>query len=99
MVVYIFTPIDVDLQRRLLDSCHASCELDDNILQQLADVTGDKWASLAPLLSFNTTEIKQFRDEDCPARAMLQKLKVKEIVTHEQLCSRLQTISLLKSTI
>ena len=99
MVACIFTPIDVDLQRRLLDPSLASCELDDNILQQLADVTGDKWPSIAPLLSFNTTEIEQIRGKDCPARAMLQKLKAKGILTHEQLCSRLQTISLLKSTI
>ena len=99
MVACIFTPIDVDLQRRLLDSCRASCELDDNILQQLADVTGDKWASVAPLLSFTTAEIEEIRGKDSPAQAMLQKLKAKGIMTHEQLSSRLQTISLLKSTI
>ena len=98
MVACIFTPVDVDLQRKLLDSCRASCELDDNILQQLADATGDKWASLAPLLSFNTDEM-EIRGKACPARAMLQKLKAKGIVTHKQLCSHLQTISLLKSTI
>ena len=98
MVACIFTPIDVDLQRRLLDPSLASCEL-DNILQQLADVTGDKWASIAPLLSFTTAEIEQIRVEDRPAQAMLQKLKEKGILTHEQLCSHLRTISLLKSTI
>ena len=99
IVACILTPIDVDLQRKLLDSCHASCELDDNILQQLADTIGNKWASLAPLFPFNTTEIEQIREEDCPAQAMLQKLKEKGILTHEQLCSHLRTISLLKSTI
>ena len=99
MVACIFTPVDVDLQRRLLDSCRASCELDEDTLQQLADVTGDKWASVAPILSFTTAEIEEIRDKDSPAQAMLHKLKAKGIVTHEQLCSRLQTISLLKSTI
>ena len=99
MVACIITPIDTDLQRKLLDPSCASCELDDNTLQQLADATGDKWASIAPLLYFTTAEIEQIKSEDCPAQAMLQKLKEKEILTHEQLCSRLRTITLLKSTI
>ena len=94
-----FIPADVDLERKLLDPSHASCELNEDTLQQLADVINEKWASLAPLLSFTTAEIKQIRNEDCPARAMLQKLKEKGIVTHEQLCTQLQTISLLKPTI
>ena len=91
--------LDVDLQRKLLDFSFASCELDEDTLQQLADVIGDKWPSIAQLLSFNTTEIEQFRNEDRPAQAMLQKLKEKGIVTHEQLCNCLQTISLLNPTI
>ena len=95
----MFTPVDVDLQRKLLDPSRASCELDKDTLQQLADATGDKWASIAPLLSFTTAEIEQNRSEDCPAQAMLQKLKEKGLLTHEQLCSYLRTISLLKSTI
>ena len=99
MVACIITPIDIDLQRRLLDPSRASCELDEDTLQQLADTIGDKWPSIAPLLSFTTVEIEQFKSEDCPALAMLQKLKDKGILTHEQLCSHLQTISLLKSTI
>ena len=94
-----FTPADVDLQRKLLDPSRATCELDDDILLQLADVIGDKWASIAPLLSFTTAEIEQIKDGNCPAKAMLQKLKEKGILTHEQLCTRLQTISLLKPTI
>ena len=99
MVACIITSIDTDLQRKLLDPSRASCELDEDTLQQLADATGDKWASLASLLSFTTAEIEQIKSEDCPAQAMLQKLKEKEILTHEQLCSRLRTITLLKSTI
>ena len=99
MVAYILIPIDIDLQRKLLDPSHANCELDDDTLQQLADTVGDKWASLAPLLSFTTAEIEQVMSEDCPARTMVQKLKEKGILTHEQLCRHLQTISPLKSTI
>ena len=94
-----FTPVDVDLQRKLLDPSCASCELDEDTLQQLADVIGDKWASLALSLSITTAEIEQIRSEDCPAQAMLQKLKEKEILTHEQLRTSLQTISLLNTTI
>ena len=97
--LFTFTPADVDLERKLLDPSHASCELDEDTLQQLAKVIGDKWASIASLLSFTTAEIEQFRNEDCPAQAMLQKLKEKGIVTHEQLCTQLQTISLLSPTI
>jgi len=89
-----FTPADVDLERKLLDPKLASCELDDDTLQQLADFIGDKWASIAALLSFSTAEIEQIKDRNCPAKAMLQKLKEKGILTHEQLCTRLQTISL-----
>ena len=94
-----FTPADVDLQRKLLDPSLASCELDEDTLQQLADVIGDKWASIATLLSFTTAEIEQIKDGNCPAKDMLQKLKEKGIVTHEQLCTRLRTMSLLKPTI
>ena len=99
MVACIITPIDTDLQRKLLDPSRANCELDEDTLQQLADVIGDKWASIVPLLSFTTAEIKQIRSEDCPARAMLQKLKDKEILTHEQLRNQLQTISVLNPTL
>ena len=35
--------VDVDLQRRLLDSSLASCELVYYTLQQLGDTIGDKW--------------------------------------------------------
>ena len=99
MFTCTFAPVDIDLQRKLLDPSRASCELDEDTLQQLADVIGDKWALIASLLSFTTAEIEQIRSEDCPAWAMLQKLKQKGILTHEQLCNHLRTISLLKSTL
>ena len=99
MVACESTLTDIDLQRKLLDPSCANCELDEDTLQQLADAIGDKWASIAPLFSFTTAEIDQIKNEDCPARAMVQKLKEKEILTHEQLCSHLRTISLLKSTL
>ena len=93
------SPADVDLQRKLLDPSLASCELDEDTLQKLADAINEKWASLAPLLSFSTAEIEQIRSEDCPAWAMLQKLKDNGRLTHDQLCRHLQTISLLSPTI
>ena len=99
MFTCTFTHIDVDLQGKLLDPSHASCELDEDTLQQLIDAIGDKWTSIAPLLSFTTAEIEQIRSEDCPAQAMLRKLKDKGTLTHEQLCRHLQTISLLSPTI
>ena len=77
-----FTPVDVELQTRLIDPSFARCKFDEDTLQQLTDVIGDKWASIAPLLSFTTAEIEQIRSEDCPAQAMLQKLKDKGILTH-----------------
>ena len=95
----IFIPVDVDLQRKLLDPSHASFELDGDTLQKLIDAIGDKWASITSLLSFPAAEIDQIRSEDCPAQAMLKKLKDKGTLTHEQLCSRLRTISLLSPTI
>ena len=97
--MFTFTLVDVDLQRKLLDPSHASCELDEDTLQRLIDAISDKWATIAPLLSFTTAEIEQIRSEDCPAQAMLLKLKDKGTLTHEQLCSRLRTISLLSPTI
>ena len=90
-MIYTLSPADVDLQRKLLDPSHASYELDEDTLQQLADTIGDKWASIAPLLSFTTAEIEQIRKEKCPAQAMFQKLKEKGIMTHEQLCRCLRT--------
>ena len=47
MFTCTFAPVDVDLQRKLLDPSRANCELDDDTLQQLADTVGDKWASIA----------------------------------------------------
>ena len=91
--------VDVDLQRKLLDPSLASCELDDDTLQQLTEAIGDKWASIVSLLPFTATETEQVRSEDSPAWAMLQKLKEKGILTHEQLCSCLRTILLLSPTI
>ena len=99
MFACTFTPADVDLQRKLLDPSHASCELDEDTLQRLIDAIGDKWATIAPLLSFTTAEIEQIRSEDCPAQAMLLRLKDKRTLTHEQLCSHLRTVSLLSPTI
>ena len=93
------SPVDVDLQRKLLDPSLAICELDDDTLQQLIDAISDKWASIASLLCFTLAEIEQIKSESCPARAMLQKLKDKKILTHEQLYCCLKTVSLLKSTI
>ena len=94
-----FTPADVDFERKLLDPSYASFELNEDTLQQLADVIGDKWASIAPQLSFTTAEMEQIKDGNCPAKAMLQKLKDNGTLTHEQLCRQLQTISLLSPTI
>ena len=99
MFTCTFTPVDVDLQRKLLDISHANCDLNEDTLQQLIDAIGDKWASISPLLSFTTADIEQIRSEDCPAGAMLLKLKDKGTLTHEQLCRHLQTISLLSPTI
>ena len=76
---------DDELQTRLIDPSFARCKFDEDTLQQLTDVIGDKWTSIAPLLSFTTAEIEQIRSEDCPAQGMLQKLKEKGILTHEQL--------------
>ena len=99
MVACESTLTDIDLQRKLLDLSLASCVLDEDTLQQLAGVISDRWASIAPLLSFTTADIEQIRSKDCPARAMLQKLKEKGILTHEELWTCLQTISLLNPTI
>ena len=42
-MVTCISSVDVDLQRRLLDSSLASCELVYYTLQQLGDTIGDKW--------------------------------------------------------
>ena len=94
-----FSPADVDLERKLLDPSHANRVVDEDSLQQLADVIGDKWTSIAPLLSFTTAEIEQIRKEEHPAQSMLQKLKDNGTLTHEQLCTQLRTISLLNPSI
>ena len=99
MVACKSTLIDVNLQRKLLDPSHASYVLDKDTLKQLADVISDKWASIAPLLSFTTAEIERIKNKYCPVQAMLQKMKEKGILTHEQLCSRLWSISLLNPII
>ena len=83
----------------MLDPSLASCELDNDTLQQLAHAIGDKWVSIASLLYFAATEIEQMRSEDQPALAMFHKLKEKGTLTHEQLCHCLKVIPLLNPTV
>ena len=99
MVACKSTLIDVDLQRKLLNPSLTKYVLDEDTLQQLADAIGDKWPSIAPLLSLTSAEIEWIKNKHCPVQAMLQKMKEKGILTHEQLCTRLQAISLLNPTI
>ena len=99
MFACTFAHVDVNLQRKLLDPSNARTELDQDTFQELATAIGDKWASVASLLSFSFAKIEQIKSEDCPAQVMLQKLKDNGTLTHEQLCRHLQTISLLSPTI
>ena len=91
---------DVPLQEKLLDPENAATAVDDEFLREFAEVVGDRWASLASLLSFSTADVEQMKREvvGTPAEQALHMLRAwrrrSREGTYGVLCGRLKSISL-----
>ena len=90
---------DVPLQEKLLDPENTATAVDDKFLREFAEVVGDRWPSLASLLSFPTADVEQMKREvvGTPAEQALNMLRAwrrSRETTYGGLCARLKSISL-----
>ena len=90
---------DVPLQEKLLDPENATTAVDDEFLRGFTVVVGDRWPSLASLLSFPTADVEQMKREvvGTPAEQalyMLRAWKTSRKETYGGLCTQLKSISL-----
>ena len=88
------------LQEKLLDPENTATAVDDEFLGEFAVVVGDRWPSLASLLSFPTADVEQMKREvvSTPAEQALHMLRAwkkgSREGTYGGLCARLRSISL-----
>ena len=88
------------LQEKLLDPKNTATAVDDVFLRELAVVVGDRWPSLASLLSFPTADLEQMKREvvGTPAEQALHVLRAWRRGSREKtyggLCAQLKSISL-----
>ena len=88
------------LQEKLLDPKNTATAVDDEFLRELAVVVGDRWPSLASLLSFPTADVEQMKREvvGTPAEQALHMLRTwrrrSREMTYGGLCACLKSISL-----
>ena len=90
---------DVPLQEKLLDSENTATAVDDEFLREFAEVVGDRWPSLASLLSFPTADVEEMKREvvGTPAEQALHMLRAwrqSRETTYGGLCALLKSISL-----
>ena len=97
---FLFLCADVPLQEKLLDPENAATAVDDEFLREFAVVVGDRWPSLASLLSFPTADVEQMKREvvGTPAEQALHMLRAwrkrSREGTHGGLCAQLKSVSL-----
>ena len=87
------------LQEKLLDPENTATAVDDEFLREFAVVVGDRWPSLASLLSFTTADVEQMKTEvvGTPAEQALHMLRAwrrSREGTYGGLGARLKSISL-----
>ena len=96
----LFLCADVPLQEKLLDPENAATAVDDEFLRECAVLVGDRWSSLASLLSFPTADVEQMKREvvGTPAEQALHMLRAwkrgSREGTYGGLCAQLKSISL-----
>ena len=70
---------------------------DNDFFQSFAEVVGNHWPSLAPLLSLTAGDIEEIKKQSSQqvyqAQVMLKKWRSGEEATYGQLCERLMTLS------
>ena len=96
---FLFLCADVPLQEKLLDPENATTAVDDEFLREFAVVVGDRWPSLASLLSFPTADVEQMKREvvgtpEQQALHMLRAWRRSRKGTYGGLCAQLKSISL-----
>ena len=96
---FLFLCADVPLQEKLLDPENAATAVDDEFLREFAVVVGDRWPSLASLLSFPTADVEQMKEVvGTPAEQALHMLRAwrrgSREGTYGGLCAQLKSISL-----
>jgi len=84
---HIHTDVEVVLQMQLLDRDKANSEVDDIFLRMFAEVAGEKWPSLAALLSHTADDIEELESEQCPALCMLRGWRERVAPTYGYLLS------------
>ena len=83
-----------------MDPENTATAVDDEFLREFAEVVGDRWPSLASLLSFPTADVEQMKREvvGTPAEQALHMLRAwrrrSRETTYGGLCARLKCISL-----
>ena len=87
------------LQWKLLDPENTATAVDDEVLREFAVVVGDRWPSLASLLSFPTADVEQMKREvvGTPAEQALHMFRAwrsSREGTYGGLCTQLRSISL-----
>ena len=97
---FLFLCADVPLQEKLLDPENAATPVDDEFLREFAVVVGDRWPSLASLLSFPAADVEQMKREvvGTPAEQALHMLRAwrkrSREGTYGGLCAQLKSVSL-----
>jgi len=72
---------------QLLDRDKANSEVDNIFLRMFAEVAGEKWPSLAALLSHTANDIEELESEQCPALCMLRGWRERVAPTYGYLLS------------
>ena len=65
--------------------------VDDDFLQQLANMIDSEWPRFAQDLEFSSREVQQLQSQNRPALAMLQQLKEKQQLTFGRLLELLKS--------
>ena len=75
--LFLILCADVPLQEKLVDSENTATAIDDEFLRECAVVVGDRWPSLAFLLSFPTADVGKLKREvvGTPAEQALHMLR------------------------
>lgn len=90
----------IGMQRKLLEPEFHYIRPDEEFLQSLSEVVGSKWPYLATLLSLNSSEIEEVREEREElshvdrALVMLKKWSSREGASYGQLFEKLKPFSL-----
>ena len=100
--IYYFIGYIIALQEKLLGPQYSSQKPDDGFLQSFAEIVGNRWPSLASLLSLSPRDIEQIkREKEQVSQAkqalhMLRKWYSRENATYGQLLESLKTVPLFR---